>query len=340
MATRHTKVIALAVAGGAWLCGCGSESTQAPSGASMAAAAGTATARPASSANGAPQISSVTLEPTDPQPGTVVRALAHASDPDGDSVQIRYEWRIAGSRVAGGRDGSLVVPELPKGENLVVDAIASDGRAESEAASAQVRVGNRPPAVTDVRFDPSDDLKPGQTLIAVAEGTDPDDDQIDFRYEWRVGNTVQRETGERFDTAELKRGDRISVRVVATDGDDDSQPVESRFIALGNSAPKVVSLPPSTMSADGVFVYGVETEDPDGDRNLRFRLGTAPEGARVDPLLGEVTWKPTLEQQGKHPIEVIVSDGHGGETNQVFEVEVKEVIVKAGIDTPPAKRAP
>jgi hypothetical protein len=339
MATRHTKVIALAFAGGAWLCGCGGESTQAPSGASMAAAAGTGTTRSAPS-NGAPQISSVTLEPNDPQPGTVVRALAHASDPDGDSVQIRYEWRIAGSRVSGARERLLVVPELPKDENRVVDAIASDGRAESEPVSAQVRVGNRPPAVTDVRFDPSDDLKPGQTLIAVAEGMDPDDDQIDFRYEWRVGGTVQRETSERFDTTELKRGDRISVRVVANDGDDDSQPVESRFIALGNSAPKVVSLPPSTMSADGAFVYGVEAEDPDGDRNLRFRLGAAPEGARVDPLLGEVTWKPTREQQGKHPIEVIVSDGHGGETNQTFEVEVKEVIVRAGADAPPAKPAP
>jgi hypothetical protein len=339
MATRHTRLFALALAGGAWLIGCGSESPLAPTGASMAAAPGSATSRTAQN-NGAPQVTSVSLQPNAPQPGTVVQALARATDPDGDSVHVRYEWRVAGGRVSGGKDGSLVVPELRKGENLVVDAIASDGRAESEPMSAQVRVGNRAPAVTGIRFEPTDGVKPGETVIAVADGADPDGDQIDFQYEWRVGGDVQRETRERFDTSELKRDDRVSVRVVATDGEDESQPFESRFLALGNSAPTVVSLPPPTMSAEGVFVYGVEAKDPDGDRNLRFRLGAAPDGAKVDPLLGEITWKPSKDQQGKHAIEVIVGDGHGGETSQTFEIVVKEVIVQAGADAPPAKPAP
>lgn len=340
MTIQRTRLFAIAIAGGAWLIGCGGESAQAPTGASMAAAPGSATARKASATNAAPQVTSVSLQPNEPQPGTVVQATARATDPDGDSVHIRYEWRVAGGRVAGGSDGALLVPELRKGENLVVDAIASDGRAESEAMSAQVRVGNRPPAVTGIRFEPTDGVKPGETVIAVADGTDPDGDPIDFQYEWRVGDEVQRETRERFDTSELKRDDRLSVRVVATDGDDESQPVESRFLALGNSAPNIVSLPPPSMSADGRFVYGVEAKDPDGDRNLRYRLGTAPEGAKVDPLLGEITWKPNVQQQGKHAIEVIVSDGHGGETSQAFEIVVKEVIVKAGTDAPPAKAAP
>ena len=338
MATLRTKLIALALAGGTAMLGCSSETTPAPSGASMAAAPGAATGRSPRD-NGAPQVTSVSLDPSEPAPGTLVKAIAQATDPDGDTVHIRYEWRVAGGRVRGGQDGSLVVPELRKGENLVVDAIASDGRAESEAMSAQVRVGNRPPAVTSVSFDRTENVKPGDTLVAVAEGTDPDGDPIDFRYEWRVDDVVQSETGSHFDTSERKRDERISVRVIATDGDDDSQPVESRFLALGNTAPSIVSLPPATMSADGVFRYEVEAKDADRDRNLRFRLGTAPEGARVDPLLGEITWKPLASQQGKHAIEVIVSDGHGGETSQTFEVEVREVVVKAGAASPPAKAA-
>ena len=96
------------------------------------------------------------------------------------------------------------------------------------------------------------------------------------------------------------------------------------------------------MGADGVYHYGVEASDPDGDRNLRFRLAKAPEGAQVDPLLGEITWKPSLSQAGVHPIEVVVSDGRGGEAKQTFEVTVRAVVQKsdATATTPPASPAP
>ena len=79
------------------------------------------------------------------------------------------------------------------------------------------------------------------------------------------------------------------------------------------------------MGTDGVYRYAVEVADPDGDTNLRFKLTKAPEGARVDPVLGEITWQPTFAQTGTHAIEVVVSDGKGGEASQRFEVSVKEV---------------
>jgi hypothetical protein len=308
----------------------------------MAAAPGTTTARRVAN-NTAPQISSVSLQPSRPQPGTTVQAHADATDADGDAVRVRYEWHADGGRVSGGQDGSLLVPEqLGKGAVLIVSAIASDGRAESEPATANVRIGNREPAVTAVRFEPTDGIKPGETVIAVAEGADPDGDELDFHYEWRVGEAVQSGDRERFDTSKMKRGERLSVRVVASDGEDESTPVESQYLELGNSAPTIVSLPSAGMGADGVYHYGVEASDPDGDRNLRFRLAKAPEGAKVDPLLGEITWKPSLSQAGVHPIEVVVSDGRGGEAKQTFEVTVREVVEQAEASgtPPPASPAP
>ena len=341
MLIQNWSALALMLAGGVWLTAC-SESTPTPTGAAMAAAPGSATARRVAR-NSAPQISSVSLQPSRPQPGTIVQARAEAADPDGDGVRIRYEWHADGGRIGGGQDGSLLVPErLRKGAVLIVSAIASDGRAESEPASANVRIGNRQPAVTGVRFEPTDGIKPGETVVAVADGEDPDGDELDFHYEWRVGEAVQSGDRERFDTSKLKRGDRLSVRVIASDGDDESTPVESQYLELGNSAPTIVSQPSSGMGANGVYHYGVEASDPDGDRNLRFRLAKAPEGAKVDPLLGEITWKPSREQAGVHPIEVVVSDGRGGETKQTFEVTVREVIEKADTSAtpPPASPAP
>ena len=337
---KHQKIqsLALAVAGAALVVAC-SDGKPAATGASMDAPAAASASREAD-ANTPPQIGSVSLQPSDPQPGTLLVAHAQASDADGDPVKVRFEWRAGDSVIAGAGEGSLVVPQLPRGTELSVVAVAHDGRAESEPATAKVRIGNQKPVVAKVRFDPADGVKPGDTVIAVAEGEDADGDELEFHYEWRVGDQVVGSDRERFDTTKLKRGDPLTVRVTASDGEDESATVEGPNLVLGNRAPAVVSLPPATMNADGVFRYGVEVKDPDGDRNLRFRLEHAPEGARIDPLLGAIDWKPTAKQQGKHAIQVVVSDGHGGETSQTFEVEVKEVVVKAGIEAPPAKAAP
>jgi hypothetical protein len=336
---RKIQLLAITVAGAALVVGC-SDERPASTGASMDAPAAAGATRTVDG-NGAPRIVSVTLEPSDPQPGTLVQAHAEVRDPDGDPVNVRYEWRAGDSMIGGEHEASLVVPaQLQRGAELSVVATASDGRAKSEPATATARIANQAPIVRSVRFDPADGVKPGDTVIAVAEGEDADGDEISYRYEWRVGDKKVGIDSPRLDTAKLKRGDPLTVRVTASDGDDESNPVEGPNLVLGNRAPVIVSLPPATMSADGAFHYTLEVKDPDDDRNLRFRLGQAPEGARIDPLLGEITWKPTVKQQGKHPIEAIVSDGHDGETKQTFEVEVKEVVVKADAAAPPAKPAP
>jgi hypothetical protein len=258
-------------------------------------------------------------------------ARAEAADADGDAVRVRYEWHADGGRVSGGQDGSLLVPEqLRKGAVLIVSAIASDGRAESEPATANVRIGNREPAVTAVRFEPTDGIKPGETVIAVAEGADPDGDELDFHYEWRIGEAVQSGDRERFDTSKMKRGERLSVRVVASDGEDESTPVESQYLELGNSAPTIVSLPSAGMGADGVYHYGVEASDPDGDRNLRFRL--AGRRAQGGPLLGEIT--------GSRPTQAGVHRSGRGEYGRGSKRNKPEVTVRSRPAEPTSRPAP
>jgi len=340
MANQRGMVFTLAIAGAGLVIGC-SDEKPAATGASMDAPAGAATARKID-ANTAPRLTGVSLQPSRPQPGTLMQARADASDPDGDAVNLRFEWRIDGNLIAGTRDGSLVVPDVRKGSELSVTAIASDGRAASDPVTAKVRIGNQKPSVANVRFEPTDGVKPGETVVAIAEGDDPDGDQLDFHYEWRVGDRKEGGDRDRFDTKDLKRGDHLTVRVTADDGEEESTPALGPNLVLGNSAPAITSQPPPGMGSDGVYHYRVEASDPDGDRNLRFRLDGGPDGTKIDPLLGEITWKPSLAQAGKHPIEVVVTDGRGGEAKQTFEVIVREVIEKAdaAATPPPASPAP
>jgi hypothetical protein len=340
MVKRHDLARALALA--VCLAACGDDAAT-PTGASMETSGqGGPAVKATLKSNAPPRLGGVSLVPSDPQPGTLVQASGTATDPEGDPVHLRYEWYANGVRIGGQHDATLTVPDLRRGTELRVSVVASDGRAQSDPVTAEVRVGNRPPSVSAIRFEPADTIRPGETVVAIVDGDDPDGDSVDYHYEWRVGDEVQGGDDERFDTSKLKRGDPLTVRVTATDGDDESDPVEGPNLMMGNTAPSITSLPPAKMGADGVYRYAVEAKDRDGDRNLRFRLTKNPDGAKVDALLGEITWKPTFEQTGVHPIEVVVSDGKGGEASQVFEVSVKEVGAKSApaAAAPPAEVAP
>jgi hypothetical protein len=306
-------------AAGLWI-GCGAEAPVQPSGRSMGAPAHVepkAAAEP-------PRVDYVLLEPTSPRPGSEVQARAETAAAPGSAIELRYLWAIDGRRVPE-RAGHLLVPESArKGATIEVEVVANDGRRSSDPVTATVRVGNRPPALLGVRLEPADVVRVGEEIVAVAEGRDGDGDPIDFTYAWTVNGELHETARERFLADDLKRGDEVVVRVRATDGEDETPPLDSAPVRVGNSAPAIVSTPVG-VNSEGVFRYVVDARDPDGDRNLRFRLLAGPEGATIDPLLGEVVWTASADRVGTHSFEVEVEDGHGGRTQQHFEVTVREL---------------
>lgn len=307
-------------ASAALLAACGGEAP-APSGRSLSAPVTAA----AATDNRAPRIARVTLDPAAPHAGDDVVAHVEALDPDGDAVELQFAWTVGGRRVTG-RGASLQVPaQAGKGVAIEVEVTAHDGRTGSEPMSAFARVGNRPPELLGAHIEPVEKVKIGTELVAVADARDGDGDAVDFRYRWRVnGSPVEGAEGERFATTGLERGDQVQVRTTASDGEAETAPLDSAPVVLGNSAPSITSTP-GGVSADGSFQYALQASDPDGDRNLRYELAQGPEGASVDPLLGEVRWSATRDDAGTHVFEVVVKDGHGGEARQRFEVVVREV---------------
>ncbi len=302
------------------LMACGSEAPAPPMGRSMAAPAQVETGAAAEP----PRVVRVVLEPASPRPGAEVQARAETSTGGGSAVELRYLWALDGRRLPD-RGSRIVVPDSArKGATIEANVVAERGSLRSDPVTATARVGNRPPGLIGVRLVPGDVVGVGEEVVAVAEGRDADGDSLDFRYSWRVNGEIQKAARERLATDGLKRGDEILVRVRATDGEDETPPLDSEPLRVGNSAPEIVSTPVG-VNSEGVFRYVVEARDPDGDRNLRYRLLAGPEGATIDPLLGEVVWTASAASVGTHPFEIEVDDGHDGRTQQRFEVTVREL---------------
>jgi hypothetical protein len=283
--------------------------------------------------NEAPVVERLVLNPPAPLPGQQIEARIDASDPDGDPIRLELEWRHAGRTIAEGARTTLAPEGLAKGDEVVVFATATDGRATSEPVRASVVVGNTPPLIQAFYLAPDGEIAPGQEVTGAPQAADADGDALEYEFAWLLnGQRVRGAEGATFDTSKLKRGDRLQAQVRVSDGEAWSPVAESMTLTLANRAPRFAALPPIE-AADGAFRAELAAEDPDGDRTLRFRLLSGPEGMTVDPVSGRVSWRPGPDAVGSHAVEVAVGDSFGAESAMRFELNV------AG-GAPDAKAAP
>lgn len=284
-------------------------------------------------ANEAPVIQRIAFEPASPTPGSPVRVVVDARDPDGDPVKMTYEWSLRGESVGNGT-AKLMLADASRDDELEVVVVASDGRTDSDPESLSVRLVGRPPRIDRLRIAPANAVSAGEVIEVVPEARDPEGDAIEFAYTWLVnGAPVDDVSGPEFDTRALARGDVVHVEVGASDGDGSSEPFRSTGIRVTNRPPRVVSRPGARSTSSG-FRYRVVAEDPDGDAPLRFELEQAPEGMEIGANSGEIRWLPRPDQGGRHRVRVVVDDRMGGRASHAFDVDV------GGDGAPPAAVTP
>jgi len=284
-----------------------------------------------SETNRPPVVDRVVLRPARPLPGDVVEAVVEASDPDGDALRLRYSWTV--NRRSAGSGPKLTGRALGKNDRVGVSVVATDGFAESQSMSKSVRVENQAPKMAEVTVQPTENVRPGDTLTAMVAADDADDESLRYSYVWLVNGEETRETGRSFSTAELERGDEVAVRVTAGDADDTSRPMTSAAVEIANSPPEIGAIPGAEQDGD-TFRYRFEARDPDGDRSLRWSLNEAPTGMSIDPIGGVALWKPAESQVGTQTIEVQVTDRHGDGSKLRFDVTVNSV--ERPVEQPPA----
>jgi hypothetical protein len=319
-ARRRATAGALAFLGAAAAWGCGS--SEAPEG--PAAGIAEAAQAPAPPANRAPVLRSVAIQPRQPVAGELLTALADAADPDGDAVRLSYHWVIDGRRYGSGGSDTLVLPERSKGALVELQVVANDGQLDGldgAASHARVRVGNRPPVLLDLLLEPGLEITVEDELAASARVEDPDRDPVEVRYRWLVNGRAVGAKRSTLDRRHFRRGDRIQLEALASDGDDESEPLRSPEIHVLNSPPRIVSTP-EEIDEDGAFRYAVAVEDADDDRRLRYRLLEGPTGMTLDWLSGKLSWTPSNDQAGTHAVKIEVDDLAGGKATQTFEIQV------------------
>ncbi len=108
---------------------------------------------------------------------------------------------------------------------------------------------NTAPSIASLHFVPQRPA-PGESVQAVATASDPDGDPVTLTYAWQIDSRRLLETGPRITLPDNATNARITVTVVAHDGEDESEARSEHFRA-GNRAPRVTALDIETVEIEG-----------------------------------------------------------------------------------------
>lgn len=212
-----------------------------------------------------PPSAQVTLSPEAPRVGDVIVATPTGEDIDDDELTFSYTWTV------NGEPSDVTGPEFPamtavRGDEVAVQAVATDGETESAPAEASVIVRNSAPTV-QVTLLPEAPTTVDE-LVAVATGEDPDGDDVTFDYAWEINGEQITAISRELPPHRTTRDDVVSVRVVARDGRTVSEPV-TQDITILNTPPgaPVISINPTPAGAERDLVCRIDEEAFDADRD-------------------------------------------------------------------------
>ena len=249
-----------------------------------------------------------------------------AVDADGDV--LTYSLTEAPSDAAIDPDTGRINWEPPADGDYAFTVQVSDGRGGIDQQSYTVTVTdgeiNTQPTITSTA--PLEALY-NQDFRYQVEATDPDVDYLNYYLGAAPeGMSIDRESGQLTWTPTDEQGGEQAVTVRVLDGRG-GEATQTFTLTVGedleNSAPEIVSAPLETVQANVLYRYQVEAQDLDNDA-LRYDLSLAPKGMTIDENSGEITWRPTTEQEGNATVVVRAQDGRGGIDLQAFNLRVGE----------------
>jgi len=164
-----------------------------------------------------PEILSLKLEPSLIFPGTRVKALAEASESQGNQTTLEFRWENNGEPLAGEIMDELDTSGLRKGDVITVLVTPSSGELQGEGKRSQpVVILNRPPEITSL---PTPAVKDGVFTYAVT-ASDPDGDTLNFSLENPPqGMKIDADTGMIDWAVPAGFHDKVQVQIVVSDGD-------------------------------------------------------------------------------------------------------------------------
>ncbi len=144
--------------------------------------------------------------------------------------------------------------------------------ASTQDASTRSSGSNSVPTVSSIRLDPERPA-PGRSIEARAIVHDDDGDRTRLKYRWESAGGSLLGEGPRFDTIGLEPGERVTVIVVASDGQDESAEL-SRTVRLAEQSAQVaiVAIDTSNGQSAGakLSAYFESTEEGFSDMDAQY----------------------------------------------------------------------
>lgn len=265
-----------------------------------------------------PVVKAVSISPAPAAKTVDLRAHVElAGRPGTDGAKLVFQWIKNGRAIESETGASLPSTAFNKGDEITVRASA--GQAGRAVESPTIRITNSLPRIMSVRAAPEPATRETE-LRAQAQAVDADGDPLSFRYQWiRNEREIAGATGEALSLAEVSKKDKISVRVVAFDGEAEGSPYYLSPILVQNAAPSITSTPPKAVPG-GTYSYQVKAKDADGD-DIVYKLAKAPAGMTIGGN-GLITWSVSAGVAGAHEVEVVAADPDGAKATQAFTLTV------------------
>ncbi|MBD2491385.1 Ig-like domain-containing protein [Aulosira sp. FACHB-615] len=246
------------------------------------------------------------------------------ADPNGDPLSMSLENAPAGMTI----DSSGRIFWQPQASQLGSQHVTlnvSDGRGGIATQSFDINVVsaasyvNNAPIITSA---PNLITNLDRAYEYNLAGSDPDGDLLFWSLDNApVGMVIDSQTGAlRWNPTSTQIGEHtVAVRLTDAYGLYVGQEFTLTVTGI-NAPPAIVSNPVTKAALNQQYTYNVVANDPENDA-LTFSLGRAPAGMTIDSN-GTIRWTPQATQVGQQEVEVLVTDGQGAVTSQIYTIEV------------------
>lgn len=176
--------------------------------------------------NNPPVIDEIRLTPTSPYTDDVIEVEAFTSDPDGDDVELTYEWYVNSTKVAETGDSLDGDVYFKKGDTIYLEATPTDkedfGR---KVTTSTLTVINSVPTKPGLALDPTEPTGSTDVLCDVTDvSVDADGDALTYSFRWTVNGSAPSTlktttyTDDTLPASEYSGTDVITCLVTVTDG--------------------------------------------------------------------------------------------------------------------------
>ncbi len=125
--------------------------------------------------NRPPLISAIDMTPLYPKTGDTIKIKTTASDPDGDTVKLIYQWTHNDAALKEESDTLNLATGFKHGDRIALTVIPDDGLVKGSPARITVTIANSPPEIIS---SPSDNRLSNRIFTYQAKAVDKDNDPL------------------------------------------------------------------------------------------------------------------------------------------------------------------